>query len=441
AALHEPYVPPPEQRARIDEVRKQLVEARVEMLAGKYLPSLVAAQKCITTAREVGYEPFVAEAHWIRGSALLATGNTDEAAQEYGEAVYTAIRSDHGDEAANAAHSAAILAVSRGKPGEAKIWLGLAQAAAKRGGVDRDFERTRLELDGLIAMEAGDLNAGVAAQEKALAMAEAELGKDSPMLYENESTLGTTLAKAGAYGKAAPHIERALALREASVGKEHPDIASLLTNLGACYTHTRELAKAKPALERALAIRERQYGKASPFLIATLDDYAELLRVSGDTAAAVATQERAVAIAKVVPGVENPMYQQIATDYADTLVAANRLADARALLIEVQAIEEKQQSAMLPTTLTSRAEVALADHAWADAQTFADRAIAGFEAAGGKDNPVLWRPLVARARVELAQNHPQAARPLLERALAIGEKGAVTEQDLAPARELLAQLH
>ena len=441
ASLHEPYVPPPEQRERIHEVRKQLTEARVELLAGKYLPSLVAAQKCITTAREVGYEPFVAEAHWIRGSALLATGNIDEASQEYADAVYTAIRSDHGDEAANAAHSAAILAVSRGKAGEAKIWLGMAKAAAMRGGVDKDFERTRLEIEGLIAMESGDLNAGVAEQEKALGLAEQELGKDSPLLYENESTLGTTLAKAGAYRKAQPHVERALAMREASVGPEHPDVASLLTNLGACYTHTHDFAKGKAAFERALAIREKQYGKASPFLIATLDDYGELLRASGDLTAALATQERAMTIAKVVPGVENPMYQQIATDYADTLVAANRTADAKTLLTDVLAVEDKQQSAMAPTTLTSRAEVALADKAWTDAAGFADRAIAGFEAAGGKDNPALWRPLAARAKVELAQKHPDVAKPLLERALAIGEKAAVADEDLAPVKDLLAGLH
>ena len=80
------------------------------------------------------------------------------------------------------------------------------------------------------------------------------------------------------------------------------------------------------------------------------------------------------------------------------------------------------------------------EHAWADAAAFSERAIAGFEAAGGKDNPELWQPLtwLARAKIGLAQG--AAARPLLERAIAIGEHAQLAAADLAPAREILAGL-
>ncbi len=439
-ALREAGLPPVEQRAAALRLRAQASVAWANMMAGRYLPSLVDAQKIIDAANQIGYQPAIAQAHWIRGSALLSTGNLDDAMKELSEAVFTALRAKRDDYAADAGDSAAIVEVSRERPGEARIWLGVASASAKRIGIEAVFARRQLEIEGLIASASGDLNAGVAAQEQALAIAEREQGKDSPSLYENEVGLATTLSRAGAFGRAAPYFERAITLREASVGPEHPDVAVHLTNLGGCYTHMRELDKGRATLERALAIRERLYGKRSPFLITTLDNYGELLRIAGDVPGGLAAQERAIAIAKVAPGVENPMYHQLATDYADTLVAAGRTADARALLDDVLAIEAKEHSSVEPATLAARADAAAADKSWADAQAFADRAIAAYEAAGGKDNPALWRPLTTRARAELVAKHADAARALLERAIAIGERAQVTEPDLAPTRQLLAQL-
>jgi tetratricopeptide (TPR) repeat protein/predicted Ser/Thr protein kinase len=440
AALRAPGQVPPELREPIKDTQKVMFEARAKAFVGETLPALVGTKQALDRAIQLRYEPLLAQAHWHRGAAELTAGDTEGALSEDGEAVYAALRGKRDDYAADCALSAAIVSMSLGRRGEAKIWLGIAGSAAKRIGIEARFERRRLEVDGLLAMEAGDLNTGVAEQEKALAMAEVELGRDSPLLFESESTLGEALSKAGAYRKAVPHYERALALREKAVGPDHPDIAAILTNLGGSYTHMREHQKGKVVFERALAIRERMFGKQSPFLIATLDNYGELLRGAGDIPAALATQERALAIAKVVPGVDNPMYQQIATDYADTLVAANRPADARTLLDAVIAVEDKQASALLPLTLAARADAAVAAKAWDDAAADADRSISGYEAAGGKDNAPLWRPLTTRARVALAHGHAADARPLLERAIAIGQRAQVTDEDLAATRQMLAQL-
>jgi tetratricopeptide (TPR) repeat protein len=199
-------------------------------------------------------------------------------------------------------------------------------------------------------------------------------------------------------------------------------------------------AKARGAFERSLAIREKFYGKTSPLLVATLDNFGELLRKQGDIATALAYQERALPLCRMVPGVAHPFYHQLVTDYADTLIAAKRYADAHARLDELFVLEQANQSPTLPASQTTRAELALAEGKWVDAETYAALAIAGYETAGGKDNPTLWRPLTALARAKVGEGRPADAKPLVTRALAIAKQAQISDDDLASTKALVAQL-
>ncbi len=175
-------------------------------------------------------------------------------------------------------------------------------------------------------------------------------------------------------------------------------------------------------------------------LITTLDNFGEYLREAGDTAAALASMERARKLAFVVPGPTSETYHQLLTDYADTYVAAGKLVEAKHMFDDAFALEAQTKSVILPVSQTSRAELALVERAWPEAATFADQAIAGFEGLGGKENPLLWRPLTALAHARIAQGKPADARPLLERAITIGDKAQIDAGDLAPARAALAGL-
>ncbi len=440
-ALRAPGAIPPAIRPQVDVLLRKLAEAKADVIAGRYLPSLVAVQQILDGAKQLNWDPLVADALSLRAATLLTTGNPDDAMPAFAEATWAAMRGKRDDVVALTGLSAAYAAAEvGGKPGEAKIWLGLAQAAAQRIGTDRSLERRFLEAEGLIDLQTGDLLGAIAAYDKALAAATAHMGADSPSLWVEEQYLASALAKSGAYGKARPHYERALALREQSVGPDHPDVAQLLTNLGACFEHERDFKRARAAFERALAFRERYYGKNSFMLVATLDNFGELLRDQGDTAAAAANQERAIELAKRVPGTAHPNYHQLLTDYADTLIAAKRFSDAHEVLDEALALEDKNHSSIQPATLSTRAELALAERAWSDAAGFAERSIAGYEQAGGADNPELWKPLARLARAKIELGHAADARPLLERALAIANKANVSADDLAPARAMLTEL-
>ena len=206
-----------------------------------------------------------------------------------------------------------------------------------------------------------------------------------------------------------------------------------------CYRHLRD-PKARPSFEHALALREKLYGKSSPILVPTLDNYAELLRQDGDPTAALAVLDRALQLATAFPGKDHPSYHEVARNRADALVAAKRYAEAHASFDELLALEEKTHSTVLPDTQASRAELALAEHAWAEAADFAARAVAGVEATGGADSPALWRPLSALGRADVELRKMADARKALERAITIGTRVKLHETELAPARDALARV-
>jgi len=439
AALRAPGLAPIAIRAQVEDLKKKLADAKAQLLAGKYIPALVAASATVDGAKKIHYDPLVTEAMVMYGAAQMTTGQAEPATATYAEAAYTGIRGKRDDMVAAASLGEAALVSDAGKSGEAKIWLNLADASSMRVGLDRRLEAHKLEIEGVVLAQAGDVLGGLAAHEKAFEVSAHELGRDNPAVWTMEVLYATTLTKAGAYAKAAPHFEHAMALRQASVGPDHPDVALMLSNLGIAYRHLGQLKKSREVFERALAIREKSYGKNSPLLVPTLDNFTELLKQQGDIPAALATIERARKLAGLLPGKQHPIYHTVATTHAEVLVAAGRVADAHKEYDEIFAIEEKTKSPQLPTTLASRAELALVEHKWAEAVSFAERSVAGFEAAGGKEQPEMWRPLTALGQAKLELHRTAEARAALERAIAIGAKLQLGD-DLDPARAALAKM-
>jgi tetratricopeptide (TPR) repeat protein len=122
------------------------------------------------------------------------------------------------------------------------------------------------------------------------------------------------------------------------------------------------------------------------------------------------------------------------------LTALGRYADARATLGEVLELEQRTGSPIRPDTESARADLAVAEHKWADAVAYATKAIASYEAAGGKDDPNRWWALSSLGRAQLELGKLDDARTALEAALAIGASVHLHEDELAPARTALARL-
>ncbi len=440
AALREPGRPSPEAAKAAGDLLPLLARAKAQIIAGRYVPAIVDTDKALSRAREVSWKPLVSEVQGVRGAALMASGRFPEAAKAFAEATWAALEGRRDDLLAGGAFSSAMVVASGlGKPTEARVWLDLADAASRRAGDDQQMDLRRSQVRGIVLAESGDLLGAVEAHQQTFKIAQLLYGKESPGLFADEIMYATTLTKAYRFASAIPHFEHAIALRTTTVGPSHPDIAMMLSNLGIAYRRVRHDKRAHDVFDRALAIREKAYGKNSPLLVATLDNMCDLYQQEGNLTAAAAAIERADRLASVIPGKEHPAWHQVATDHAELLVDARRFEQAHALFDEILEREHETQSTILPVTQTSRAELALAEHHWEQARTFAKLGIGGFEVAGGPNNPELVRALTAlgRAQVEL---HDAAARATLERALAIAKSTELVDADLEVTRSALARV-
>ena len=440
-ALRAPLAPPPEVAPKVPEVHQLFAEAKADVITSRVLPAGIAADKAVTLAKTTGFPPILAEAMIVQGGVQRA--NNDPAAiATLTQGAWIAETAQRDDLVTRAGVALANLAIEATppQPAVARVWLGLALAAARRVGLDHVFESDFKLVEAVLDIQEGNVTAAVAAGEASFAASEKEYGKDSGVLFGHEILFAGTLARALQYAKAAPHYEHALSVRAQLVGEAYPEVALTLSNLAVCYHFMGELDKARTTFAKALALREKLFGPASPVLVPTLDNYGVFLTQTDDPAKARAMLERALVLAAGIPGKDSPDYHVVATDRADAVVAEGKLAEAHALFDDLLAQENALHSTTLPMTQTSRAQLALAEGKPADAQAYAELAITGFETAGGKDNPELWRPLAVLGRALALLGKPADARPVLERAIAIGTAVQLAPAQLQPARAALAKL-
>ena len=90
------------------------------------------------------------------------------------------------------------------------------------------------------------------------------------------------LSRAGSYGHAVVVAQKALEVAEQNVGPDHPATATSLDNLANLYKAQNRYAKAEPLYERALAIREKAFGLDHPDVLTSLEHLAKFYYSQGD---------------------------------------------------------------------------------------------------------------------------------------------------------------
>jgi tetratricopeptide (TPR) repeat protein len=439
AALREPARPPAFAQPQIAEIRARLAESKAAIVAGKILDAITAAKKAYEAAKALGLDAQIAPAAHRYGISLFNAGKATDAVKYLEEAAWAGVRGKADLAGAlGALDGALVTAAGLHDPSAGRVLLGLGAAIAERAG-DKKLDLKRLEVEGAVAGSRGDLLAATTAHEKALALAIEVYGRDATPVAGDEQLLAATLSRRGEFAQALPHYERAFTLMTKLVGTEHPDAAVILTGIGSCHANTGEWKKAHDAFGRALAIRERIYGTTSAVLITTLNNHAELYRDEGDAETGLPLAVRARGIAEKTVGKGHPFYHIASATQAELLTIARREDEARAIFEEIIPLAEKVASPALPSVLASRAHLAVVEQKWEDAASFAQQSITGFEKSAGATTPELRKPLVDLARARIAQDRPADARPHLERALAIAEKGKLPAAVVAQIRELLGK--
>jgi tetratricopeptide (TPR) repeat protein len=257
---------------------------------------------------------------------------------------------------------------------------------------------------------------------RALAIDEASLGKDHPIVASRLNNLAALLRTTNRLGEAEPLYRRALAIDEASLGKDHPTVASILNNLALLLRATNRLGEAEPLFRRALAIDEANYGTDHPAVATRLNNLAALLRDTNRLGEAEPLYRRALALGEASLGRDHPNVASLLNNLALLLHDTNRLGEAEPLLRRALAIDEVSFGKDHPTVATDLNNLAgllRATNRLGEAEPLLRRALATVEATLGADHPDVTPKIAWLAEVVQATGRLGEAEPLKRRVLAI----------------------
>ncbi|HEX3552187.1 MAG TPA: tetratricopeptide repeat protein [Thermoanaerobaculia bacterium] len=270
---------------------------------------------------------------------------------------------------------------------EARPLLQEALAIRRRSGRPLEIAETLVRL-GALAHLSGKGEA-VPLFQQALAIREARLGPESPLVADVLNKLGAALAARGRFDEAEATLRRALALDERLWGERDPRLAKVLHNLSGIALHSGRTEKAERLLERALAIREATLREDDPDLAGSREALALLWQRQGRPAEAAQLLERLAATAEKVYGPEHPELARTLLNLGIARAETGEDATARQLFERALAIEERSLA---------------------------------------PDHPQLVRTLAALADLDCEHGRYIVAEPLFRRLLKLKQEGATYDQ-------------
>jgi len=290
-------VRPPEDaktRAKVDELRRRLAALRAQFDAGSFRETVARAPDLVTTARQVGYQPLVAETLALLGLALCKSEQAGPAREPLLEAFLAADSSRHDEVRADvAAVLIYCVGYQDGNVAEAYRWARIAESVLHRLG-GHDLLRAWAQNNvGAVHLRQGEREAAVRAFSESLSLKEKALGRDHPDVGVSEGNLAIALAEMGRHQDAQAHIERGIRILEAGLGAAHPDLAIQLNNHGEILNALGRYREARLVFERASRIWERELGSENRGLADALTGLGIGYIGDGESTIAVNLLERA----------------------------------------------------------------------------------------------------------------------------------------------------
>jgi len=281
-------------------------------------------------------------------------------------------------------------------------------------------------------------NAGRAAElwNEAIGALEASGTRDGPEMVRLLNNLAQADRELGRLNEAGGHLRRALDLLGGE-GSDHPEAARVLSSLGDVARLEGRLDEAERLYRHALAIREKVLPEGHPLLAAGMVKLARVLSEEGSGEEALAMADRALTIARGRFAGNHPLVLDIRTVRAAALLAENRAAGAEREAAEVLRILANSKGGdpmdrVEALAVAGRARGALGRTAAARETLEARLTLCRKHAPGSLETAAAADDL---ARLELETGDGDAARRLLEEALAIRRKLAGPEAPITRRTE------
>jgi tetratricopeptide (TPR) repeat protein len=292
---------------------------------------------------------------------------------------------------------------------------------------------------GSLLRDLGDLPAAKSYLERAIAINERVYGNDNLEIAQSYNNLGLLLQEMGDLPTAKVYYERAIIIREKILGREHPSVATSYNNLGSLLWNLGEYNAAKSYLERAIAISEHVLGKEHPDTATRYNNLGLLLGDMGEHNAAKSYLERAIAISEKTLGEVHPSVATSYNNLGNVLRNLGELPTAKNYLERATAIDERVYGTTHPEVAASYNNLAAVLQDMGDlptAKVYYERAIAIREQVYGLDHPDTAQSYKNLGVLLWHMGDSMAARDYLTRALSIfraklGEQHPYTQNTLA----------
>lgn len=173
-------------------------------------------------------------------------------------------------------HNLALLYDKQGRFRESRNCLLRALEIKERAGIEDEELAATLNNLGMRNLQLGVYNLALPQLERALAIDERTMGKDSPILVEIMGNLGSLFMRQRMYSQALPYLERGLSNLEQAYGPDCVDSQAILTLLGDWYREQGVITQAVSYYQRAIRVVEKMYGPDHPEIKTPLNNLAYL---------------------------------------------------------------------------------------------------------------------------------------------------------------------
>ncbi|MEZ4381897.1 MAG: tetratricopeptide repeat protein [Nannocystaceae bacterium] len=408
-------------------LRQRLAASRALMRASRYDAAAAALEAIEASARGSGIPLLEVQAQLAAADVEERRGDYPAARAKLEAALLQAGRSGADELAAEAALSLTWITGVRLAQFElghayarlAEMWLERLDAAPG----DLRWRRFHHVLASLLDEEA-DYEAAVRHQEEAIAIGEAALGREHPLVADSVNNLGLIHRSKGEPKRAREAFRRAVAIREAAFGPDHPFVATTLGNLGLAETDLGRYDEATAILKRSLEIRERVFGPDHVDVASALLNIAKVTFEAGDYAAALRDNLRALDIQARALGPEHP---RVTANLYNVGVIQGELGDYEAAEAALRRTLDLQQATLDPAhprlamTIQALAELALERGDDLEARAQAERALPRLEASLGVEHPHVAGAVIVRAAALTRLGEHALAAAEARRALTILE--------------------
>jgi tetratricopeptide (TPR) repeat protein/tRNA A-37 threonylcarbamoyl transferase component Bud32 len=263
-------IPPPDPsvKERVEELRRELGQAKAVHDAGRYVAALERLKPVVQEARNLKYRPLEAEALARMSLAYTEMGRDNvETERVLDDALRVSVASRHDDLVPEIASNLVWVTAFLGKYAESQRWTDFATGAVERiGGEQSVVNAWILNNTGAAHFLQGHYAQSLEYQQRATAIKEMALGPDDPDFAISLGNLALALNALGRSEEALRVSTRSLAIMKTAEGSAHPHVADEYSNRGEILNRLKRRADALSDYRRALDIWLPERGPDDPLV-------------------------------------------------------------------------------------------------------------------------------------------------------------------------------